>query len=102
MAYPNFKLKLFQLIALFPTNYQSNSGSKAKKVSLSISDYVNKIEMKYSDDGIGFDVLKIKKITEGVGLFNMQNRVKTLGGSFTIKSTVTEGTMVHVVLPIKD
>jgi len=74
--------------------------SKAKNVSLSISDNVNKIEMKYSDDGIGFDVIKIKKITEGVGLFNMHNRIKTLGGSFSIKSTVTEGTSVHIVLPI--
>jgi signal transduction histidine kinase len=69
-------------------------------VSLSINNDENKIEMIYSDDGIGFDVIKISKVTEGVGLFNMHNRINTFGGSLTIKSTETEGTKVHVVLPL--
>jgi PAS domain S-box-containing protein len=74
--------------------------ANAKKVSLSINNDENKIEMIYSDDGIGFDVIKISKVTEGVGLFNMHNRINTFGGSLTIKSTETEGTKVHVVLPL--
>jgi len=94
----NIEVMLYRVLSELINN--SVKHSEAKNVSISIHDYESKIDMRYSDDGIGFDVLKIKNVTEGVGLFNMHNRINTLGGSFSIKSAKNEGINVQIVVPI--
>jgi signal transduction histidine kinase len=54
----------------------------------------------YSDDGKGFDVEKIKNAGKGIGLLNMQSRLKSINGLFSIRSMQGKGTNVFIKVPI--
>jgi signal transduction histidine kinase len=49
------------------------------------------------DDGAGFDVNKAKS---GIGLKNMNSRIKEINGSLKITSQVNVGTTVYIEVPI--
>jgi two-component system NarL family sensor kinase len=63
----------------------------------------NKFVLKVEDNGIGFNAEKKQAQTtssSGIGLRNMVNRAKLIGGSISIQSEAGKGTSVTVELPI--
>ena len=58
-----------------------------------------KIELSIVDEGRGFTPTQ-EKMTEGLGLTSMQERVRHVGGSFSVISAPNRGTTVHVTIPI--
>jgi two-component system sensor histidine kinase NreB len=44
------------------------------------------ISFTYTDNGIGFDWMKIQKERKGLGLMNIQQRVQIMKGEIEIKS----------------
>jgi signal transduction histidine kinase len=58
----------------------------------------SKLKMIYADDGVGFDLNKIKKSASGIGLLNIQNRVSTLDGDLEIKTSENKGFIATIVL----
>ena len=54
------------------------------------------VEMKVSDDGIGFDPAVER---EGVGLTAMRERDELLGGSVEVRAAIDAGTVVSAVVP---
>ena len=75
--------------------------AQAKEISILLNHSGGIIELTYIDDGVGFDAEKTIKEAKGLGLFNMQNRIITLNGSFELRSRVGEGVFLHVTLPIE-
>jgi signal transduction histidine kinase len=67
--------------------------SSAQKVMIEINFVDETIEMKVSDDGIGFDAESILE-KGGIGMTNMQERAAKLGGSLEISSTPGKGTNI--------
>lgn len=55
------------------------------------------LELTVIDDGSGFDQATARR---GLGLLNMEERVRLLGGDLKIQSEVGEGTKVRVRVPI--
>ena len=53
----------------------------------------DRLQMRISDDGNGFDITTLKK---GNGLSNMQKRAAIHRGTFEIKSSAGEGTEIIV------
>ena len=58
----------------------------------------NSIQIKISDNGIGFD---LNNVTLGNGIFNIKKRVKDLHGTIEINSENNKGTIVLIQLPYK-
>jgi len=56
------------------------------------------LEMRVADDGDGFDPATA---LEGMGLNNMRERIRTLGGELTIQSAVGQGTTVLARVPVQ-
>ena len=56
------------------------------------------LEMRVADDGDGFDPATA---LEGMGLSNMRERIRTLGGELTIQSAVGQGTTVLARVPVQ-
>ncbi len=78
--------------------------AEAKNVELHLWVHQDDFVLSINDDGIGFDV--DSTFTQAVrgatlGLLGMQERVKLLGGSFSITSKKGVGTTVQIQLPIK-
>lgn len=72
--------------------------SKCRTICIGIKSVDKSIELKLSDNGCGFDM---KYHRTGHGLENMRNRTEKIGGSFSLKSYPSEGTVIEVVIPLR-
>jgi signal transduction histidine kinase len=72
--------------------------AKAKNVQISLWQTKDRALMEIRDDGVGFEMEKIKA-SIGHGLANMQARVHSIGGDIEISSHVNEGTTILVWVP---
>jgi signal transduction histidine kinase len=78
--------------------------SKASKVTITLSYMDDTVALDVQDDGIGFDTkslsfFPIEKPGGGFGLKALSERIKLLGGMFSVESAPTEGTTIAVALP---
>ncbi len=89
------KMNLYRIIQEASNNI--NKYSKAKNVLVTIVKDANTICMSITDDGIGFDT---KKINEGIGIKNMQQRIQSLNGKININSIQKNSTCINVSIPI--
>lgn len=69
----------------------------AKTIFIKLEKSNNSISLRYSDDGIGFDYAQLMKDKNaGLGLRNIQNRVKSMNGSIQIISSPNQGINVDI------
>lgn len=84
-------------LALYRITQESISNvikyAQASNVIVQISQHNNLINLTIEDDGVGFDTYKIHY---GMGLKNIENRIKLVEGSFEIISEVGEGTTINI------
>ena len=58
----------------------------------------SEIHLTVSDSGVGFDI-EAAKVSRGIGLISMEERLKLLNGTFSIKSHPQRGTTIHARVP---
>jgi len=87
---------LYRIIGELITNTLRHAS--ASKVEISLYNYEGKIELFYSDNGIGFETKKIK--TNGMGLSNINSRVKSLDGEMEINSMNNQGVFIKISLTL--
>jgi PAS domain S-box-containing protein len=90
----NKKLALFRI-----TQEQLNNvikHAKATHVSIMIRLTLGNILLQIKDNGVGFDV---KKVRRGLGLTNISNRAELFGGNVLFTSSPGEGCEINVCLP---
>jgi PAS domain S-box-containing protein len=78
-------------------NASKHSG--ADKVTVNLDTPGKQLELSIVDKGRGFSPTQ-EKMTEGLGLTSMQERVRHAGGTFNVISAPNRGTTVHVTIPI--
>src|SRR5690606_12686509 len=66
-------------------------------ISISISHSPERLEISIKDNGVGFDLLQA---SEGLGLNNLESRMKTIGGEVKISSVLQQGTEIQLLLSI--
>jgi|GEM_PF-2414860 len=76
-----------------------NLYAAAKVIALSFEAEQNHIVMKYTDDGVGYDV---DNVTTGLGISNINTRVALLMGEIEIKSSVGNGFQSVIKFPNHD
>ena len=96
--YPNItKVNLYRIIQESLQNILKYAQCKKVKILL---DLLNEnLVLSISDDGVGFKQQKFKK---GIGIINMEERVKMLGGEFIIFSKINEGTIITINIPYNE
>ena len=72
--------------------------ANAKDISVSIFQIENELQIKISDNGIGFDYESKKKIS--FGLTNIQNRVQEVNGRLQVESNQTKGTNYSITVKL--
>jgi signal transduction histidine kinase len=70
----------------------------AKSVVVSILEGKNHLTMSITDDGVGFDITD--PATGHLGLMNMRERARAVGGQMMIESDSGHGTTIKVTVPI--
>jgi len=71
--------------------------SAAAKVDINLEYQEQIVELMIEDDGIGFNTMQHH---DGIGLESMRERAESLGGDFSISSTIRQGTRISVAFPI--
>lgn len=69
----------------------------AKNILVECNQIDKKLLVTIEDDGAGFDPARTSK---GIGLQNINNRAKMIGGSFSLRTALGEGTVIEVAVPI--
>ncbi len=85
------KITIFRIVQESLLNVTKHA--KAKECSVSISLEANHLILLIKDDGVGFDVNATK---QGIGLNNIQERVKTIKAALEISSTSNVGTSIKL------
>ena len=73
--------------------------ANAKKIVINLNHIKKELKLSFTDDGVGFDT-KILTNTKQFGLIGIQERVKSLYGTFHIKSFKGKGTSINISIPL--
>jgi len=90
-----YEISLYRIITELINN--SLKHSKASEITIKIFKKDHAIHVLYSDNGIGFDSDSVLKENKGLGLRNMQNRVKNINGTIRFNHENTQGFSVEIV-----
>ena len=89
-------LCLFRVAQEALRNVVKHSGAAEAEVRLSGKG--GEIDLCISDSGQGFDVQSVKGVA-GLGLISMRERLRLVGGNFSIESEPSNGTRIRVRIP---
>lgn len=70
--------------------------AKAATIHIVFAKSSNQLAVNYSDDGVGFDLPTVMNKRKGIGLLNMQSRLKSIDGEFNINTTPGRGTNIFL------
>lgn len=73
--------------------------AQARNVLVSLKEAGDLVVLRIVDDGIGFDFATATG-GDGNGLRNMRERARKLGGELSIDSVPSQGTQLHVAMPL--
>lgn len=90
------KLTIYRIVQEQLNNILKHANASAVKIQVSISE--DTLRLCVSDNGNGFDT---KKMREGIGLVNMNNRAALFNGHVEIESSPGHGCTLHVSLENK-
>lgn len=88
------KVTVYRLVQEALNNAATHSSAQNARVT--VVQNADNISVTVNDDGKGFDTER----TRGMGILGMEERVRRLGGNFTIQSAVGQGTTVAAELPL--
>ncbi len=94
----NIEITLYRIMLECINN--SLKHAQAKKILIKFRINENILAINYSDNGKGFNVEKTMKEGKGMGLYNIENRVKLIGGELRLKSNINIGTDIEIIIKI--
>ena len=89
-----YRICIYRLVQEALNNAARHSSAKNAKVT--VEQTADKILVRVSDDGRGFDPQRVR----GLGILGMEERVRRLGGTFTIDSKPGSGTTLRAEFPL--
>jgi signal transduction histidine kinase len=94
---PEISLCLFRVLQEALHNTVKHSG--ASNVEVKLWGTPKKVHLTIVDSGAGFDI-NDAKMSRGLGLVSMEERLKQLEGTFSIESQPNRGTTIHASVPL--
>ena len=73
--------------------------SHAKNALVELKEENKRLFLVISDDGVGFDKTKID-IKDGLGINQIDARIRMMKGNFFIESSFNNGTVIFIELPV--
>ncbi|MCB0736868.1 MAG: sensor histidine kinase [Bacteroidetes bacterium] len=91
------EIQLFRIIQELINNAIKHA--KANVISITITRDDNELNAMIEDDGVGYDVATVEQ-KDGMGLANLKARVNHLNGKYHVESSLGNGTIVIVDIPL--
>lgn len=93
----SFEIKINNIIEELVNNLIKHS--EASLGSVSVMEYQKHLYIEIEDNGKGFDT-SIERKKEGIGIHQIEARIKMMQGKFKIISQINEGTRIEFMVPI--
>lgn len=93
----SFEIKTNNIIEELVNNLIKHS--KATEGHVNVMEYRKNLHVEIEDNGVGFDTSK-KIESNGIGIHQIEARIKMMKGSFKIHSVMGEGTRIEFTIPI--
>jgi two-component system sensor histidine kinase UhpB len=93
----DIKLMIYRIVQEQVNNIVKHA--KASHVRIKITNDAKQISLLIADNGVGFDT---KQKSKGIGLRNIENRVKFYKGNVTIRSEKEKGCILKIFIPVKN
>lgn len=93
---PDVSLCFFRVTQEALNNVIRHSKASGVSIDVGVDNGVARLEI--GDNGVGFDVSDCEG---GLGMLSMRERLRTLGGLFTVDSRRGEGTIITAAIPLK-
>jgi PAS domain S-box-containing protein len=93
----DIKLMIYRIVQEQVNNIVKHA--RASQVHINITNDAKQISLLIADNGVGFDT---KQKSKGIGLRNIENRVKFYKGNATIRSEREKGCILEVYIPMKN
>lgn len=90
----DIELNLFRITQEAVNNIVRHA--EASNVSIQLIEDDGELIFTIEDDGVGFDTKILKAIDTGIGLMGIKNRVVSIGGKFSIDSSLNKGTVIAI------
>ena len=95
----NVTAKIFVLRIIQEFIQNSLKHARCKTISVTLNHTESALIIIVRDDGKGFNPQSIK--SEGIGLNNMERRIKIIGGTFNLQSQPGAGTILNLSIPFE-
>lgn len=92
------ELALFRVITQLIANTLKHAN--ATKIDISFKPNEQKLEIDYSDNGKGFDIL-VLNAKKGIGMQNIQSRLQMVNATYVINTKPNEGFKINIICPIE-
>ena len=89
---------IYRILCECINNTVKHANASIIKINFEIIE--NSLIIRYTDNGQGFDINKILSMRKGIGLLNMQSRLKSINGNFEIQSSNENGTEIIIAVSI--
>jgi signal transduction histidine kinase len=96
-----YEIILYRITTELISNTLKHAHATQVEIAFNYSADKKNITLVYHDNGQGFDTSG-KEARTGMGLLNIQQRIKILGGNFRIESAVGNGCSIYVDFPLNE
>ncbi len=97
----DFEIKIHSIVEEFVNNIIKHSN--ADKATILLEQKEGKLQVRIFDDGDGFDIEKMRKNDKGgLGIVQIEARIKMMEGIFDLKSSKATGTRIFINIPIPE
>ncbi len=96
-----YEIILYRITTELINNTLKHADATEAYIAFNYSVEKKNITLVYNDNGRGFDT-SCSDMKKGMGLMNIQQRIRILGGNFRIESIVGNGCTVFVDFPLKE
>lgn len=95
---PNKELIIFRIIQELLNNIIKHA--RATRIDVGFECHNDTLLVLVKDNGIGFNIEDALANSSGIGLGNIQKRLKLIGGTLQLESEINKGTNVKLIIPI--
>ena len=102
---PKAEVTIFAIIQEAINNTKKYANASRIDIVLQPDEIQDRLTIIVKDDGVGFDVQKVKSGYDergSLGLINMQERTNVINGIFRIRSEINRGTEAIMTLPLAE
>jgi signal transduction histidine kinase len=96
---PEMEISLYRVVQEALSNVVHHA--RATTLSLRLSTSEDRLRITLRDNGVGFDASSRSSECSSLGLVGMAERIRLLGGGFSLTSRPQEGTVVDFWLPLR-